>query len=329
MDNFNFRNMQLAYQAVHDEVLCESMDELGFFDGIEEKYQPWDISRGNRPSPRDVAAKRQGKFTSSGQPIGNRIRGEQIRNVRSNMRLAISGTKPSQMGSGPIASGRFKSAAIRQRGGSPNTSPIQTVPGLRSYNQGVQSALTNIKKLQPNRMNPPGQRYGLGSTGLADEYQVYELVLEYLLDGGYTDTVEGAVSILENMSEDWLETIFEAEGSYGQTPKAKAAYNALRMKREVGRGKHGQSLNLVRRHLRRLASGPDVGHSGRQSPRPEPRPDDIPIRSKMTQDDRDIARQTGYYDPDDLYYGPLSDGPKGSLPKGKKLTRQRKTGVSK
>lgn len=100
------------------------------------------------------------------------------------------------------------------------------------------------------------------------------------------------------------------------------------MKREVGRGKHGQSLNLVRRHLRRLASGPDAGHSGRQSSRPE----DNTIRSKMTQRDRDIARQEKeWYDRDyeGVYYDdPNPEGPKGSLPKGKKLTRQRKTGVS-
>lgn len=211
MNTFNFKNMLLAYEAVHDESLCESMDDLGFFDNqdkIDEQRQTWDKPRGNRPSPRDRAADRQSQFSQSGSPLGNRIRSSQIGAVRANMRQAIDSTPPSQLNTaGPIASARFKAAAIRTRGGRPGSTPIQTVPGLRAYNQGVQSALENIRRLQPNRQNPPGQRFGISSIGIADDYNVYDLVFNYLIDEGYTDTIEGGVAILENMSDEWLNSI--------------------------------------------------------------------------------------------------------------------------
>lgn len=42
MDRFNFQNMILAYNAVHDAVLCESMDELGFFEDSSSEYDDTD-----------------------------------------------------------------------------------------------------------------------------------------------------------------------------------------------------------------------------------------------------------------------------------------------
>ena len=38
MDTFDIRNLQLAYQAVYDDVLCESMEELGII-GDNEIYE--------------------------------------------------------------------------------------------------------------------------------------------------------------------------------------------------------------------------------------------------------------------------------------------------
>lgn len=101
MDNFNFRNMQLAYQAVHDVALCESMDKLGFFDNQEQ------------------------------------LKVSQRRNQRTD---------------------------------------------------------SNVQR---------------------EEYEIYELVLEHLLDEGYVDTVEGALSILENMSDEWIDQILLEKEGYG------------------------------------------------------------------------------------------------------------------
>lgn len=96
MNQSNFRNMLLAYHAVHDEVLCESMEELGFFD-------------------------------------------------------------------------EFSSA-----------------PTIKNRKANMSSQLRN------------------------EEYDLYNLVVEHLLDEGYTDSLEGAEAIMANMSDEWLEDIIEA-----------------------------------------------------------------------------------------------------------------------
>jgi hypothetical protein len=75
----------------------------------------------------------------------------------------------------------------------------------------------------------------------------------------------------------------------------------------------------ARYHAKRL-SKPEP-ETGRKSSRPS-----SPLRSNMTQDTRDAGRLAAEYGSyDEPGYGSSS---KGSLPKGKKLERQRKTGVS-
>ena len=75
----------------------------------------------------------------------------------------------------------------------------------------------------------------------------------------------------------------------------------------------------ARYHAKRL-SKPEP-ETGKKSPRPS-----SPLRSKMTQDTRDAGRLAAEYGSyDEPGYDSSS---KGSLPKGKKLERQKKTGVS-
>ena len=56
-----------------------------------------------------------------------------------------------------------------------------------------------------------GTRYGISGIGLADSYDLYDIVLSHLLDEGYAETQEAAEAIMVNMSEDWRESICEAE----------------------------------------------------------------------------------------------------------------------
>ena len=107
----------------------------------------------------------------------------------------------------------------------------------------------------------------------------------------------------------------EAEGSYGQTPKASAAYTAL----AFGKGK-SKTKSLALKHLIRSA-GED------NSDKPSPK------RSKMTQSDRDYHRgqsENGGEDREGIDFDEFDTGASGpgGKPKGKKLERQRKTGVS-
>ena len=46
---------------------------------------------------------------------------------------------------------------------------------------------------------------------VSDSYDLYDIILTHLLDEGYADTQEAAEAIMVNMSEDWRESIFEAE----------------------------------------------------------------------------------------------------------------------
>ena len=124
----------------------------------------------------------------------------------------------------------------------------------------------------------------------------------------------------------------EAEGSYGQTPKATAAYGKLANKRREtpasGFAKRGDKTKQVtsaeKHHYRTL--NPDAGNRGKKSTKPSAWSGK---RSGMTQKDRDEARggdeygHTGY--DRDFDGGPSAPG---SKPKGKKLERQKKTGVS-
>ena len=121
--------------------------------------------------------------------------------------------------------------------------------------------------------------------------------------------------------------INEAEGSYGQTPKATAAYGALANKRRntpaseyPQRGAKKVAVKSAERHMSR-SENPDAGNRGKQSTKPHWTSDS---RKNMTQKDRNWRRGADEYG----HSGYDGEGGGGSLPKGKKLERQRKTGVS-
>ena len=108
----------------------------------------------------------------------------------------------------------------------------------------------------------------------------------------------------------------EAEGSYGQTPKASAAYTAL----AFGKGK-SKTKSLALKHLIRSAA------DRYKSDKP------YSHRSKMTQSDRDYHRgqsENHGGDREGIDYDEFDTGASGpgGKPKGKKLERQKKTGVS-
>jgi hypothetical protein len=159
-----------------------------------------------------------------------------------------------------------------------------------------------------------------------EEFDVFDVVLEFLYVEGYAETLEEAEWMMANIIDEEAiaivlgeEELDEAEGSYGQTPKATASYAAL------AKSRSGSGKKVASKHAQR-SQKPTPGHSGKRSSSPYHTSGD---REKMTQKDRDYARgrdeygHTGY---DSDYDGPAS-GP-GGKPKGKKLERQRKTGVS-
>ena len=141
-----------------------------------------------------------------------------------------------------------------------------------------------------------------------------------------------------NLQEAYLEVyreqeqLDEAEGSYGRTPKATAAYGRLAARRsekpatQFGkRGAKKTAVDTAVSHMNR-SSTPDAGSTSKRSTRPNRLTSSD--RKNMTPEKRTNLRGRSEYghighDPD--YHG--SSGP-GGMPKGKKLERQRKTGVS-
>ena len=118
----------------------------------------------------------------------------------------------------------------------------------------------------------------------------------------------------------------EAEGSYGQTPKAQQKMGDLANKRRntpaseySERGEKKKKVDTASKHFNRMGN-PDAGNKGKKSSRPY-----YPGgRKGMTQKDRDWSRGADEYG----HSGYDGEGGGGSLPKGKKLERQKKTGVS-
>jgi len=208
-------------------------------------------------------------------------------------------------------SNKQKTASVRQNikaFGSNFTPPNNYDPDA---NRGKGEVLTR-KQIEKKRRKSLRQ----------EEVSVYDIILSHLLDEGYAETPEAAEAIMVNMSEEWRQSIVEevldeAEGSYGQTPKADAAYTKL----ATTKGKSSKTKSLALKHAVRSAA------DSYNSDKP------YSHRSKMTQSDRDYHRgqsENRGGDRGGIAYHRFDTGASGpgGKPKGKKLERQKKTGVS-
>ena len=92
----------------------------------------------------------------------------------------------------------------------------------RASQQFAVSAFHNPEKAQAksaaNKARGEGKKKAFGNRltrsdkqGIKDSYDLYDIILSHLLDEGYAETQEQAEVIMVNMSEDWRESIVEAE----------------------------------------------------------------------------------------------------------------------
>jgi hypothetical protein len=147
-------------------------------------------------------------------------------------------------------------------------------------------ALTPAEKKQLNR----------------EEFDIFDTVLEFLYVEGYAETLEDAEWMMANeLDADDIEEILEAEGSYGKTPKASAAYSALVRKRTnkpaseySKKGEKTKKVKSAEKHMwRSLRGGPHHG------------------RGKMTADDRTERRSERAFDLETSYgSGSVTKNPK-------------------
>ena len=93
------------------------------------------------------------------------------------------------------------------------------------YDRAYKANMAALEKLDAKKKNK----------NVNEEVDVYDLVLDYLLDEGYCDDVESAEVIMANMSEEWLDEIVEGfvspyktRPTYGNPQGTSPAMKALK-----------------------------------------------------------------------------------------------------
>ena len=163
---------------------------------------------------------------------------------------------------------------------------------------------------------------------IGESFDIFDIVLEFLCVEGYAETLEEAEWMMANeLDDEDIEAILEAEGSYGQTPKARTAMGKLEVSRRtkpVGeysqRGEKTRKVKAAEKHNRRMDSGPDVGNRGKKSTSPRWSGYlGAKGRGKMDQDSRDWSRER------DVEYSAGENKPgSGSVTKNPKKLRKQK-----
>lgn len=153
-------------------------------------------------SPLDRAKAREKSLRRRDDPKytkqANRIRSRFIRPTENSLHRALNAVSAAKyharmrMGSGSrsgVGTPMMRGRASGSLSGSGNSSSEST---FRKTKYGITPTYT------------PGGRYGIGAVGLADHY---DYVLNFLLDEGYANTEDGALAIMSNMSEEWIQSI--------------------------------------------------------------------------------------------------------------------------
>ena len=126
------------------------------------------------------------------------------------------------------------------------------------------------------------------------------------------------------------EQIDEAEGSYGQTPKARQSMGKLAIARRSKpaseysqKGEKTKKVKSIEKHTQRIDNGPDVGNRGKKSTKP--RYSGMlgkSGRGKLDQDSRDYARDSAV----EYTAGGNKPGPGTVTKNPKKLRKQKAMG---
>jgi hypothetical protein len=180
MDNFNFKNMQLAYSAVYDQNLCESMEELGLIgegNSEQDQFETWVnelLDEGYDLSDYTWDELYEGYKKL---PVGKMIRqaakkGEEFSQSHHSTDRLLNTEKQLK-----------KMARVADR--------HSTIKGKGKVRGQGQAELNRRR----------GE--------MKEEYDAYDVILEYLLDEGFAETLESAEAIMVNMSEEWIEGILE------------------------------------------------------------------------------------------------------------------------
>jgi len=149
-----------------------------------------------------------GKFTGKGRSIGRSTGGVFNRST------AISG--------GSKGANRFPRGGATAMGTRAETGMKKTPMDKATAKRAEVEKAGNFKRANRlsrgiSAMEKPVTQYYRGySTGKAEgrkemreELDIYDVVLEYLLDEGYADSESDAIIIMSSMSEEWIESVIE------------------------------------------------------------------------------------------------------------------------
>ena len=192
MNSQDLRNLQEAYLDVYQEV-----DESA-----------------TRIAPKIRGAKDDVKYMDGRSPGGMSISGnsqvsgagymQRGGGVQTQTNPNMPPVNPGRMDRGTRIDLKYRQAQLKAKGGSASSAGAGSASGTTGRDQYKVGG---------------GEGYGVLGIKLANSYEpdLYDVILEYLLDEGYAETPEAALAIMGNMSEDWRESIAED-----------AAYNTLK-----------------------------------------------------------------------------------------------------
>jgi hypothetical protein len=207
-------------------------------------------------------------------------------------------------------------APVRKRGGT--NAPADERPGKSDR---AQSAKYWAGVAGPTRDRGAGSKAARRAAALKnEELDIFDIVLEFLQVEGYAETLEEAEWLMANeLDASDIEEILEAEGSYGQTPKARSAMGKLALSRQnkpaseySKRGEKTKKVRAAEKQTRRQDTLARGLSGGKKSSRP------WGIRGKMTADDREEARSKS------VEYGEGGTYGAGSVTKNPKKLRKQK-----
>jgi hypothetical protein len=200
------------------------------------------------------------------------------------------------------SSERRKDLAAQRRAGD---KPLSPAKGRDNANK-MQRDINYFDKLTKKNKNV----VGLVSN---EEVDLFDTVLEFLCAEGYAETLEEAEWIMANeLDAEDIEEILEAEGSYGQTPKARTAMSKLtidRMHKPASeysqRGEKTKKVKAAEKQTRRQ----DVLSRGLSGGKKSSRPSSA--RGKMDADERSERRAERAFDLETTYgSGSVTKNPK-------------------
>ena len=107
----------------------------------------------------------------------------------------------------------------------PNSAKVQSLENDLNAVEGEDNKARIAQSVNPRSMEriPGTDRYRVGSL-ITQSFDLFDYMMEYLIDEGYANTNESALVIMANMSEDWRESIVEkfsmaADSSKPELPK--------------------------------------------------------------------------------------------------------------